>query len=71
MAVVTAELLVSNAAAQGVLQRLLLLYEPRPSQAELRVPLLVSQSGPAVLGSNDCLFDSLTACSLLYFEKRP
>lgn len=55
----------------GLSSRPLLLYELRPSQWKLPVPLFIFQPGPAVLGSNGCLCGSLTACWLLYFEKRP
>ena len=51
-------LVVSGAAAQAV------------SQRWRQAPLLIFQRGPAAPGSNDCLFDSLTAPSLLYFEQR-
>lgn len=46
-------------------------FPPEPGLSELRAPLLrllLHQFGPAVPGCNGCLFESLTACSSLYFE---
>lgn len=43
----------------------------RRSAGSLPTPPPSPQPGPAVLASDGCFLDSLTACSLLYFGKRP